>query len=282
MILKEKNMTDFNSFFVKVFFNSSVLFLIGCAGSGTIESLNYEVEPGSLYDLNSIDVSSLELITVDGQTFKMKRSTGNFVRANGTASILLDQNSNDVAKSYPAKFPPQNLTSFVTIIAEGNSYDGNFGLVGLPNNSIINLANGSYVYKGNAEVFINDGAALYGLTGDAELQVQFDGSNSTVTGELNSLSGKKSFLDLSCRDCSVSEVLTIKFPSGSLCNGNRICLTAIDLTQSKLDSELSSSYELVSDGVFFGPESSEVGGIFSVKDTESGSIEIRGAFVGKR
>ena len=32
----------------------------------------------------------------------------------------------------------------------------------------------------------------------------------------------------------------------------------------------------------FGPEGSEIGGVFSVSDTDVGTIEIRGAFVGKR
>ena len=36
-----------------------------------------------------------------------------------------------------------------------------------------------------------------------------------------------------------------------------------------------------SDGTFFGPNSVEIGGVFSIDDTDTGSIEIRGAFLGK-
>ena len=39
---------------------------------------------------------------------------------------------------------------------------------------------------------------------------------------------------------------------------------------------------LISDGSFYGPDGKEFGNIFSVSDTDNGSIEIRGATVVKK
>ena len=33
------------------------------------------------------------------------------------------------------------------------------------------FSNGKYIYKGNAEVFINDGNALYGLSGNSNILI---------------------------------------------------------------------------------------------------------------
>ena len=102
-----------------------------------------------------------------------------------------------------------------------------------------------------------------------------------ITGEIKSLSGNKSLLDLSCRDCPATEIVDIIFPSGQICN-DRICFNKIELKNSKLDNILTNNYILESDGSFFGPEGSEFGNIFSVNDTNTGSFEIRGATVGSK
>ena len=44
---------------------------------------------------------------------------------------------------------------------------------------------------------------------------------------------------------------------------------------------MTNEYQMESDGTFFGPDSVEIGGVFSIDDTDTGSIEIRGAFLGK-
>ena len=61
-----------------------------------------------------------------------------------------------------------------------------------------------------------------------------------------------------------------------------MCLRYGFKKNSKLDNILTNDYTLESDGSFFGPEGSEFGNVFSVNDTDSGSIEIRGAVVGTK
>lgn len=255
--------------------------LIGCGGSGTGLSSLTEIEDNSLYDLSSSQGSDLELITVDGATLQLTQMNGMFVRNNGSASVVLTDKVTGINEEIANAIPRRNMTSFVTIIPEGNLLDGSFGIVGLPNLSE-NILEGNFSYHGNAEIFINDGKALYGLTGSSKILFEFDGKQSNVSGEVTSLTGKKSFLDLSCRDCSASAVVDILLPTGNICNGNRICFNSLQLRNSTLDVPLTNNYKLNSDGTLFGPNASELGTVFSVTDTESGSIEIRGATVGKR
>ncbi len=251
--------------------------LLSCGG-GSI-SLE-EIEEGSLYDLNSSETSALELITIDGSTLSLIKASGNFIRNEGSASVSIPDSTGNSNKLVSNAVPAKQMTSFVTIIPEGNALDGSFGILGLPTASNT-IPKGTYNYSGNAQIFVNDGNALYGLSGNSNVVLEFDGTNSKITGDVTSLTGKRSFLDLSCRDCPVSSVLDIAFSNGSVCNGNRICLGDIELRNSNLDVPLSKSHVLSSDGTFFGPNSSELGAIFSVNDTQSGSIEIRGALTGK-
>ena len=54
-----------------------------------------------------------------------------FVRNNASASITLiylPGFNTEVANAVPSR----NMTSYVTIIPEGNSLDGSFGIIGLP------------------------------------------------------------------------------------------------------------------------------------------------------
>ena len=249
--------------------------LLSCGGS--IE----KVEDYSLYDLTSPDSSNLELITVDGNTLSLSKASGLYVRDQGAASVVLSGTENSTNEIIQVDIPDKKITSFVTIIPEGNLINQAFGVLGLRDVSDP-FPMGSFTYLGNAEVFINDGVALYGLNGSSTINLDYDGSDSKITGEITSLSGQKSVLDLSCRDCPVTQVVDIVIPSGSVCDNGRICLNQINLINSQLASELTSNYNLESDGALFGPEGSEIGGVFSVSDTDVGTIEIRGAFVGKR
>ena len=174
---------------------------------------------------------------------------------------------------------PIDLTSFVTYIPEGNTLNGSFGIIGIPESSG-DIVEGNYTYLGTSRIFINDGTALYDLTGNSKIQIDFNGLEGELVGELTSLSGKMSMLNLSCRDCPISNAVDIIFPSGSICNGNRICLNKIELKNGIITNTLTNQYRMKSDGTF-GPNSVEIGGVFSVDDTDTGSIEIRGAFLGK-
>ena len=229
----------------------------------------------SLYDINSIENSALELVTVEGTTLKLANLSGNLIRDGILNTIVINDNT------YTNVIPNKNLTSYVTIIPEGNLINDSFGILGTKNEQFI-LPKGKHTYSGNAEVFINDGNALYGLTGKSQIFFDYDGTNAIITGEIKSLSGKKSFLDLSCRDCSASQIVDIIFPSGDICNNSRICFNAIELKNSNLDASLTNNYTLISDGSVYGPEGKEFGNVFSVNDTDSGSIEIRGAIVGSK
>ena len=56
----------------------------------------------------------------------------------------------------------------------------------------------------------------------------------------------------------------------------------IELKDSKLALPLSSLYELNSEGTFFGSDFSELGFLFSLDDTKSGSIEMKGAITAQQ
>ena len=259
----------FNNLKRLIFLFLFCFFISSCGGSIS----NDQIKKMSLFDFTSNEDSPLELITVDGTTLKLTSVSGNLVRDGISNTIVIDENK------YEQIQLSKNLTSYVTIIPEGNQINGSFGLIGLKNEQF-SLPTGKHIYIGNAEVFINDGNALYGLKGNSQIIFEYDGTNSMITGEIKSLNGNKSLLDLSCRDCPATEIVDIIFPSGQICNSNKICFSEIELKNSKLDNKLTNNHTLVSDGSFFGPEGSEFGNVFSVNDTDSGSIEIRGAVVG--
>ena len=246
-------------------------FISSCGGSIS----NNQIKKMSLFDFTSNEDSPLELITVDGTTFKLTNISGNLVR-NGTSNTIIIGET-----KYEQIILSKNLTDYVTIIPEGNLINGSFGLIGLKNEQF-SLPTGKHIYTGNAEVFINDGNALYGLKGNSQIIFDYDGTNTVITGEIKSLNGNKSLLDLSCRNCPATEIVEVLFPSGQICNNDRICFSEIELKNSKLDNILTNEYILESDGSFFGPEGAEFGNVFSVNDTDNGSIEIRGAIVGSK
>ena len=262
----------------------NIIFLIifgfimtGCSGQ-SIQKM--EEQKGSLYDLNSPDVSNLKLITIDGTTLDLENIEGEFVRKQGSAVVLINEKNGNSSKNVKYEVPIKDLTSFVTYIPEGNSLNGSFGIIGIPESSG-DMVEGNYTYLGTSRIFINDGTALYDLTGNSKIQIDFNGLEGLLVGELTSLSGKMSMLNLSCRDCPISNAVDIIFPSGSICNGNRICLNEIELKNGVITNNLTNQYRMESDGTFFGPNSVEIGGVFSIDDTDTGSIEIRGAFLGK-
>ena len=259
---------NFKSLFIFVLF---CFFISSCGGSIS----NDQIKKMSLFDFTSNEDSPFELITVDGATLKLTNISGNLVRDGISNTFVIDETK------YKQVVLIKNLTDYVTIIPEGNLINGSFGLIGLKNEQF-SLPTGKHTYTGNAEVFINDGSALYGLKGNSQIIFDYDGTNTIITGEIKSLNGNKSLLDLSCRNCPATEIVDIIFPSGQICNSNKICFSEIELKNSKLDNKLTNNHTLVSDGSFFGPEGSEFGNVFSVNDTDSGSIEIRGAVVGTK
>ena len=258
------NFLVYKIFFIFLIFS----IILNCKGNNTIHDL-------SLYDICSNKDSGLEVITIDETTLKISKSSGTLIR-NGISNTVRINN-----KIYSNVIPNKDLTSYVTIIPQGNSINNSFGILGLENKQFI-IPVGKHTYKGNSEVFINDGNALYGLSGSSKIIFDYDGTNAFISGEIKSLSGKKSFLNLSCRDCSASNVVDIFFPIGKICEDNRVCFSEIELRNSKLDTGLTDSYTLTSDGSFFGPNGEEFGNIFSVNDTKDGSIEIRGATINKK
>ncbi len=251
--------------------------MTGCSGQ-SIQKM--EEQKGSLYDLYSPDVSNLKLITIDGATLDLENMEGEFVRKQGSSVVIINEKNGTSSKNVKNGIPIKDLTSFLTYIPEGNSLNGSFGIIGIPESSG-DIVEGNYTYLGTSRIFINDGTALYDLTGNSKIQINFNGSEKLLFGELTSLSGKMSMLNLSCRDCPISNALDIIFPSGSVCNGNRICLNKIELKNGIITNTLTNQYRMESDGTFFGPNSVEIGGVFSIDDTDTGSIEIRGAFLGK-
>ena len=251
-----------------------ITLLVGCAGSS---SKIYK--ENSLYDTNSTKISDLKLIMVDGKTLDIKTDTGNFNRINGQTVVKLD--SSDEIITFIETQDIKSKTSFVTIIPEGNLYGGSFGLLGIdPQNN--RLPDGEYIYIGNAEVFINDGNALYGLSGDSSVEVKLTEKGDEIIGQISNLSGYQSFLDLSCRGCPIDKVATIVFKDGSICNGNNICFEKVILDNSKLSYPLTSLYNLETEGSFYGESSSEIGIVFAIDDTNAGSIEIKGALTGSK
>ena len=92
--------------------------LTGCGGKSI---QNLEEQKGSLYDLNSLDVSNLKLITIDGTTLDLVKIEGELVRHQGSAIVTINEKNGASSKNVENGIPVKDLTSYVTIIPEGSS-----------------------------------------------------------------------------------------------------------------------------------------------------------------
>ena len=68
-----------------------------------------EEQKGSLYDLNSPDVSNLKLITIDGTTLDLENIEGEFVRKQGSAVVLINEKNGPPSKNVENEVPIKAL-----------------------------------------------------------------------------------------------------------------------------------------------------------------------------
>ena len=148
------------------------------------------------------------------------------------------------------------------------------GIVGIPTETADLNALGEVNYAGTATLLIEDGNAIYDLSGDATIEASFD--TGTVTATLDGLSGERE-AGLASPPASVSEVGVITV-TGSAIEGATFSGGTPALVSDEI-SDLSGSETLSLEGAFYGPDADELGASLVIDDSVSGSVTILGTII---
>lgn len=198
------------------------------------------------------NANTIDFLSFDGST------VGNFVVLSGGGVTTLTSNGNSFSATFTVR------------PASGNSRTG---VLGVP--TFISELPSTASYTGTSAVQINDGSAVFELTGNSSAEIDFLQSSAEVT--LSDLSGTRS-TGVSA-PTNVTNVANIMLNNIGV-SGSSLSGGTATVTSSQLSSSLTSSPTVSLDGGVFGPAADEVGGSLVVDDTASGSLLLQGTFLG--
>lgn len=181
---------------------------------------------------------------------------------NGRTNVSLS-NGNSATLTNPA-----NTLHLRTFNTSGLSND-RFGVVGQFTEASDTPDMGSSTYNGSVILQADNGTSTFALTGDARITVGWDATNS-VTSVFNDLDGRKNDIQ------NVNNVGTVTI-TGATVTGSTFSGGTFSTTGSEL--AYSGGGTRVHEGQFFGPEATEVGGVFGLK--KASELELSGIFIAK-
>jgi hypothetical protein len=232
-------------------------------------------------DLTSQDTSVLAAASLDAAALTTTGLTGSLNRAANTASIGTLSGTINAARTEVALTAGGNVTFTsganqyaVRYVATPTTGNRTIGVVGAVTTAA-SMPSGTATMTGPATVTIQDGVALYDLTGDAAIAANF-GTN-RVTTTLSGLDGTRAGGITPSEP--VTDVATVTI-TGSTIAANTFSGGTATVTSTTL-SPLGASANTSVNGTFFGPAGEEVGGVLLIDDTATGNIRVFGDFIGK-
>jgi len=147
------------------------------------------------------------------------------------------------------------------------------GIVGIPTAGGALPTTGSVNYTGDSNVTIQDDLIYYELSGEAVVVANF--GTDRVTTTIDDLSGERT---IGAGNASaVSNVGSIEFSdsvmTGATFTGGTVVVNSAEL------SNLSADAVSTLDGVVYGPNGEEIGGVFIVNDAATSGVTIFGDFL---
>ena len=161
---------------------------------------------------------------------------------------------------------PGDTAFAVTFEAVPVGADRTIGVVGVATPAAEMPGTGAVTYTGTSQVTLQDGTSLFELTGDASVVARF--GEGTVATTVSGLSGTQT-TGLAA-PVAVTDVATIGF-TGSTISGTTFSGGTPTVTSGSV-AGLSGAEASSLDGAFYGPGATEVGAVFVIDDSASGSL----------
>lgn len=195
----------------------------------------------------------------DDDTFDVDTLSGSFNTAD--SSITLDNGGRGLIS---------DNGQFSGLIAIEQASGSQFGVFGIPATDIPD--SGTANYAGESAVVIVDGAAVYDLTGTSSIDVDFAADR--LKTNINNLDGTRTDLTgvTDVTNVAEMELTFVTIEDGAFEGG------FFDLFSDQLSTFESGNETILHNGELFGPEAAEIGGVFTIDDTDTGSLLIHGVY----
>jgi C-lobe and N-lobe beta barrels of Tf-binding protein B len=257
--------------------------LTGCGGGSPTAPPEPPVTGGSLpLQGISTETSTIRLIGYDSGSSRISTQSGALIRGTNRIDVGIVQGDIDSNRTYVAQDDGGSVALLygsgvysATFVAQPASGAPVFGVLGVPSSGDALPKSGSAIYAGTATVQIIDGLAVFDLTGQTNAEVNFGTALLDIT--MSGLSGQRS--DSLGAPVLVDNVAVIDI-SGLRISGSTFAGGTVSLSSSILASSLTSAGVVQNAGGFFGPNGEELGGVFLVDDTLTGSLLLQGSFLG--
>jgi hypothetical protein len=146
-----------------------------------------------------------------------------------------------------------------------------FGVVGQITNAVDIPVTGSSTYNGSVELQADNGTATFALTGNAQINVGWDSS-----GDVDAVfSGFRGVVNDTGNAQNVAGTVTINDAS---LNGSSFSGGTFGATGFGLETDYTGGGTQVHEGQIFGPEATEVGGVFGLT---SNTLDLSGVYIAK-
>lgn len=189
----------------------------------------------------------------------------------GSLSGSYDQYSDEVTLSNGGDGFVSLGGDFSGVIGLQSADGTEFGVFGIAASSIPETGTASYT--GGSNVIINDGTAVYELEGTSQVDVDFAASR--LKSSLDNLDGTRSD---AAGVSDVTDVAQVDLTFVTIASDGSFEGGFLDLFSDTLGTFESEQEVLEHQGALFGPEAVEVGGVFTVDDTQVGSLLIHGVY----
>lgn len=256
----------------------AALALAACSGSGPSSAPSYV----KLFNTGSTASSTVAVLNFDPTNTNPTSATETLARSNGDIVLGGLSGSYDPATGVVtfdaggiAQLQIGDTDYVATFSAEPVGADPFVGLVGIQTVSGDMPTSGSTNYAGPGAavmVIITDTGTVYDLTGDVTVSVDFatdevDMSFSNLDGTKNVVgTGTSQIADVATLDVTGASVVGETFSGGSA-----------DMTSTELNA-LTGTEVVTTNGMFFGPNADEVGGLLKVDDSATGEIVVQTHF----
>ena len=249
--------------------------LAACGGSTTTT-----VDNTLPLNANSTVPSDLVAVLSTLTSGEIDRTTGTFNRDDDTFDIGGLTGSYDAATGIVTLDGGGTATlgleqDFSAAVLVEQASGTTFGVFGVPAGNIPTTGNATY--NGGAEVVIADGDAIYALEGSSIVDVMFAGRAVDVT--IDDLDG--TMTDGGGAESAVTDVARINVNSATL-TGSDFEGGLFSIASDQVGTFESGDEVVTHGGALFGPAAPEVGGTFTVDDTEVGSLLVQGVYTATR
>lgn len=263
--------------FLHTSFGLLAMTLAACGGSDKTKQTDTALPPDPVIEPATTSLSTIDTSTVEAtqalDSLNLGASTLDFdeiaaaLAAGETTLNLPDGGTADLTTF-------GNDTAFVTAqLADGSVAIGVYGAL---TQSMPMTGNATYV--GTGSLSVNDGAALYDLTGTSNTEARFD--DGTLVATVTDLAGTLTD-GAGAVTAGLIEAGTLTLIDADI-SGNSFSGGSVAFQSNVVGALLTQTESVTSAGSFHGEDAAEIGGAIAVDDTQNGTLQIIGTFAGAK